>query len=293
MQRFIETVLLPGLASGALFALIAAGFAVLYRVTGVLNFAHGNLVMVAPLGVLIAHDKWGLPQGLAFVIAVLATVMFALIQERIAIRPFLRTSSALPWIVSTLGCAVILGELLAIPYSGEAQSFPYGISPRPIDVFGLTTTRADLALIGAAFVVTGLLGLLYTRTELGLRLAAVAQDLPGATAIGIRSDRMSQIAAGTAGLVAAVTGLLVAPVQLVSSDIGLNYLFYGFVAASLGGLGSLGGALVGGLVVGVASQAAGVYIGSLFVNMALFGGLLVLYLIRPYGFFGRPALRAV
>jgi branched-chain amino acid transport system permease protein len=293
MQRFIETIIMPGLTSGALYALIAAGFALLFRVTGVLNFAHGNLVMVAPMGVLVAHEKWGVPVVAAYFLGIAATLGFALVQERIAIRPFLRSGSALPWIVSTLGCSVILAELLAIPYSGESRSFGHGLSSRPIEVLGLTTTPADLALMGAALVVVGGLGVLHSRTQLGLRLAAVAQDIAGATAIGIRSDRMSQIAAGAAGLVAAVTGLLVAPTQLVSSDLGLSYLFYGFVAASVGGLGSLPGALVGGLVIGIGSQAASVYIGSLFVNLTLFGGLLVLYLIRPHGFFGRPALRAV
>ncbi|HMJ37851.1 MAG TPA: branched-chain amino acid ABC transporter permease [Baekduia sp.] len=293
MHRFLEDVIVPGLSSGALYALIAIGFALLFRVTGVLNFAHGNLVMVAPIGVLVFHEKWGLPVVLAYVLAVVATLTLALVQERIAIRPFLKAGSALPWIVSTLGCSVILAELLAIPFHGESRSFAYGLSARPIHVLGLTTTPADVALISAALVVAALLGLLQSRTDLGLRLAAVSQDLLGATAIGIRSDRMSQIAAGAAAVVAMITGLLVAPSQLVSSDLGLSYLFYGFVAASLGGLGSVPGALLGGMVIGIGSQAAGVYIGSLFVNMTLFGGLLVLYLLRPHGLLGRPALRAV
>lgn len=293
MRRFLEDIIVPGLSTGALYALIAIGFALLFRVTGVLNFAHGNLIMVAPIGVLVFHEKWGLPVVLAYALGLAATLALALLQERVAIRPFLKTGSALPWIVSTLGCSVILAELLAIPYSGQSRSFAYGLSSHPIDVLGLTTSRADVALVCASLLVAGLLGLLHSRTQLGLRLAAVSQDLLGATAIGIRSDRMSQIAAGAAGVVAAITGLLVAPSQLVSSDLGLSYLFYGFVAASVGGLGSVTGALLGGMIIGIGSQAAAVYIGSLFVNMALFGGLLVLYLLRPHGLLGRPALRAV
>lgn len=293
MHRFLETVVVPGLSSGALYALIAIAFALLFRVTGVLNFAQGNLVMFAPISLLVLHEKWGVPVVLAYVLAVAATLAVALLQERVAIRPFLRSGSALPWIVSTLGCSVILAEVLAIPFAGESRSFAYGLSSRPTDVLGLTTTPADLGLMAAAVIVATVLGLLYARTSLGLKLNAVAQDFAGATAIGIRASRMSQVAAGAAALVAAITGLLVAPSQLVSSDLGLAYLFYGFVAASVGGLGSISGALVGGIVIGVGSQAAGVYIGSLFVNMTLFGGLLVLYLIRPHGLFGRPALRAV
>jgi branched-subunit amino acid ABC-type transport system permease component len=245
---FVRTVIVPGLVSGALYALIAVGFAVLFRVTGVLNFAHGTLVMVAPMAVLVMHQKWGLSVAPAYVLAVIVTLLFALIEERIAIRPFLQAGSALPWIVSTLGFSVVLTELL---------------------------------------------GLVYSRTSLGLKLNAVAQDRAGATAIGIRSDRMSQIAAAAAGLVAAATGLLVSSSQLVSSELGITYLFYGFVGASLGGFGSLSGAVIGGMLVGIGAQAASIYIGSLFVNLSLFTGLLIVYLVRPEGLFGRAALRSV
>jgi branched-chain amino acid transport system permease protein len=293
MHRFLQEVFVPGLTSGALYALIAIGFTVLYRVTGVLNFAHGNLVMIAPMGVLVAHVKMGLPVVLAYVLAISATVVVALIEERLAIRPFLHSHNAVPWIVSTLGASVILGELLSIPFQGADQAFPYGFSARPVHVLGLATTPADLAFMIAAILVAASLSLWYARTRLGLMLSATAEDLDGATAIGIRTARMSKIAAATAALVAAVTGLLFAPAHLVSSDLGLEYLFYGFVAASLGGLGSLKGSVVGGFVVGIAAQAGATYLGALYVNLSLFGGLLALYLIRPHGLFGRPALRAV
>jgi branched-chain amino acid transport system permease protein len=290
---FVKTVVIPGLVSGALYALIAVGFAVLFRVTGVLNFAHGTLVMVAPMAVLVMHEKWGLAVAPAFVIAVLVTLAVSLIEERIAIRPFLQAGSALPWIVSTLGFSVILTEFLSIPFSGSSRSFGYGFSPVTRHVLGLNLAPAEIAVIVAAPVIAGLLGLVYSHTSLGLKLNAVAQDRAGATAIGIRSDRMSQIAAAAAGLVAAATGLLIAPTQLVSSELGITYLFYGFVGSSLGGFGSLSGAVIGGFLVGIGAQAASIYIGSLFVNLALFAGLLAVYLVRPDGLFGRSALRSV
>jgi branched-subunit amino acid ABC-type transport system permease component len=290
---FVRTVIVPGLVSGALYALIAVGFAVLFRVTGVLNFAHGTLVMVAPMAVLVMHQKWGLSVAPAYVLAVIVTLLFALIEERIAIRPFLQAGSALPWIVSTLGFSVVLTELLSIPFSGNSQSFGYGFSPITQDIAGIKIAPAEIALIIAAPVIAGLLGLVYSRTSLGLKLNAVAQDRAGATAIGIRSDRMSQIAAAAAGLVAAATGLLVSSSQLVSSELGITYLFYGFVGASLGGFGSLSGAVIGGMLVGIGAQAASIYIGSLFVNLSLFTGLLIVYLVRPEGLFGRAALRSV
>src|SRR4051812_909215 len=116
MHDFLQSVVVPGLSAGALYALIAIGFTVMFRVTGVLNFAHGNLIMLAPLGVLVANDKWGLPVAVAYVLATTATVLIALVEERMAIRPFLHAGSALPWIVSTLGVSVVLAELMTIPY---------------------------------------------------------------------------------------------------------------------------------------------------------------------------------
>jgi branched-chain amino acid transport system permease protein len=290
---FIRTVIVPGLVSGALYALIAVGFAVLFRVTGVLNFAHGTLVMLAPMAVLVLHEKWGIAVAPSYVLAVLVTLAFALVEERVAIRPFLQAGSALPWIVSTLGFSVILSELLSIPFSGNSRSFSYGFSPVTSDILGIKISPAEIAVIIAAPLIAVLLGLVYSRTSLGLKLNAVAQDRAGATAIGIRSDRMSQIAAAAAGLVAAATGLLISSSQLVSSELGITYLFYGFVGASLGGFGSLSGAVIGGFLVGIAAQAASIYIGSLFVNLTLFAGLLAVYLVRPEGLFGRAALRSV
>lgn len=293
-MNFLNSVFIPALALGGLYGLIALGFAVLFRVTGVLNFAHGQLVMLAPLGVLVFHAKAGFPLALAYVLAVVVVVLVALVEERIAIRPFIQSGQQLPWIVSTLGVSVILGELLAIPYSGQSVDFPYGIDAQPVHFLGgLRTTPADASLVGGALVLAAVLHLVYVRTPLGLRMQAVAENLRGAAAIGIDPRRVSQLAAGVAALVAAATGLLLAPTQLVAPSLGLQYTFYGFVAASLGGLGSLGGAVLGGFVVALVTQASGVYVGSLYVNLMVFGALLAVYLVRPYGVFGRPPLRAV
>jgi branched-chain amino acid transport system permease protein len=292
--HFLNTVIIPAFSAGALYALIALGFAVLFRVTKVLNFAHGQLVTLAPLSLLAFHEKAGLPTGLSYLLSLIVVLAVALAEERVAIRPFLQSGRQLPWIVSTLGVSVILGEVLTIPFSGAAQSFSLGLSTAPFHFFGgLVTSWADVALVLTAFVLAGLLAVVYARTRLGLKLQAASEDLQGATAVGIEGRRMSQVAALAAGLVAAITGFALAPTQLVSPALGLNYTFYGFVAASLGGLGSLGGAVLGGFAVGLVSQVSAVYVGSLFVNLLLFGTLLAVYVVRPFGVFGRAPLRAV
>lgn len=292
MQEFIESVLVPGLASGALFGLVAVAFSVVFATTGVVNFAHGQLVMVLPLGVLVAVGA-GIPVWAAYVLGLLLVLVLSLAEERVAIRPFAHSGAALPWILSTLGVSVILAELLAIPYAGESRSYEHGITASSFDLLGIRVSVADLVTIAALVVVVVVISAFYRRTRTGLELRALADDVDGAEAIGISSARASQIAVAIAGGVAAVTGLLVASTQLVSPSLGLSYTFNGFVAMALGGMGSVPGALVGGLLVGVAGQATGLYVGSLFVNLAVFSLLLVVYAVRPHGLFGRPPVREV
>jgi branched-chain amino acid transport system permease protein len=290
---FINNILIPGLTTGATYALIALGFNVLYRTTKVLNFANGALVTAGPMLVIVAENKWSLPIGLGYVIAVLGVMILALVEERVAIRPFLQSGTALPWVLSTLGAAIIFAELLARPYNGQAQPFEHGLSTSPLGIGSLRLSPSNLAIILAPLVLLGLLELLYRRTSLGLRLRAVSEDTDGASAIGVSIGRMSQISAGIAAGIALVTGFALAPTQLINPALGINYTFNGFVAAAIGGLGSLGGGVIGGLVVGVAGQAAAVYVGPLYVNAALLAALIAVYLIKPFGIFGKPPVRGV
>nr|BFE58351.1 branched-chain amino acid ABC transporter permease [Dactylosporangium thailandense] len=292
MHDFLQSVLVPGLSDGAIYGLVAVGFATLFSTTGVINFAHGQMVMLMPMSVLVAMQA-GLPTWLAYVVALVVVVGVALTVEWSAVRPFVQSGQSVTWLLSTLAVSVILAELLAIPYNGESRNFKHGVSARRFDLAGIGISPAELASIAALFVVTGLLVAFYRYTRIGLELRAIADDLDGAEAVGISRARASQIAMTLAALVAAVTGVLVASTQLVTPSLGLSYTFYGFVATAIGGMGSIGGALVGGLIVGVLSQAIGVYVGSLVVNLAVFALLLVVYVIRPHGLFGAAPVRAV
>ncbi|WP_436700526.1 branched-chain amino acid ABC transporter permease [Nocardioides sp. BYT-33-1] len=292
MHDFIQSALIPGLSQGAAYGLMAIGFAVLFATTGVINFAHGQLVMLMPVLVLVVVDA-GLPVWLAFVAAVVALVVVGLAEEWVAVRPFVQSGSSVSWILSTLGVSVILAELVSVPFAGESRAFGHGISSTSFDLLGFRVSWADLAsvlvLAGAALALI----LFFGRTRTGLELRAVAEDLDGAQAIGISKARASQIAMTLSVLIAAVTGILVASTQLVGPALGINYTFYGFVAAAMGGMGSIGGALVGGLTVGVVSQVAGVYLDGLSVNLAVFGLLILVYLVRPHGLFGVAPVREV
>jgi len=283
-MTFLNEVIVPGIASGATYGLFALAFVVLYRATGVLNFAHGQLVMLMPLSVVVLSSKWGLP----------VVPFVALLEERVAIRPFMQGGRALPWILSTLGFSVVLTEVMSIPYHDEAVAFPWGFSARFHSILGgVEVSVANIVTVVIFLVLVGLLMLFDTRTVAGLRLRAVSQDRLGAAALGIAPKTASRLACAMAGGLAAVTGILIASTQLVDPNIGLTVLFSGFIAAAVGGFDSLPGTLVGGMVVGILGQAASTYVGANWVQASLFGVLLIVFVVKPYGLFGRLNVRAV
>lgn len=293
MTDFLNQIAIPGLVRGAIAGLFALGFVVVYRTSRVLNFAHGQLVMLTPLLVLVVTDLWGMPVWLGFVIALAALAAVALLEERIAIRPFIQGGHAMPWILSTLGFSIILAELMSIPFRGIGAQFPWGVPAVAFPVGALVVSWSDIATV-AAFVVLVLLILSFDRwTTAGLRLRAVAEDSDGAAAIGISPSAASRLTFLIAAGVAAVTGLLLGSTQLITGDLGLGLLFGGFVAAALGGLDSVLGTLVGGFIVGLVGQAAGTLLGGAWVQVALFSVLLVVFLARPQGIFGHASVRKV
>lgn len=293
MVKFANDILIPSLVAGALYGLVATGFNVLERTTGVLNFAHGNLITWAPLATVFFVQRFAVTAVVAFFLAVLSVVVLALVEERIAIRPFVQSGRALPWILSTLGFGVILTQLSVLPFAGVAQAFPWHLGYAPLDVGGFQFPPVGLTVISAAVLVGSAISAFYRMTGVGRQLEAVAEDIDGARAIGIHVRRMSQLAAVIAAIVAVITGWVVAPILQVFPELGLLLTFNGFVAAAIGGIGSIEGGLVGGLAVGVLIQTATVYGGSVWVNPALFGALLVVYLVRPTGLLGRRAERLV
>lgn len=293
MTVFLTDIVVPGLVAGSVYALIALGFSVLFRTTGVLNFAQGHLVMTGPMLVLVAVELWGWPVVPAFAFGIASVVVTSLIVERVAVRPFIDSGHSMSWILSTLGASVILGELLSIPFSGTAQAFEWGASANGREVLGVSVSPAQIVIVASALLVVLLLHLLSTQTRLGLRLEAMAADQDGAASLGITPSRMSQAAAVLSGLIALVTGMVLAPTLTVSPSLGFAYTFNGFVAAAIGGLGSVPGALAGGMAVGFASQLASVHLGGLYVNLVLFSLLMAIYFVRPHGLFGRAPLRTV
>jgi branched-chain amino acid transport system permease protein len=288
----LNDVIVPAIVTGCLYGLVATAFNVLERTTRVLNFAHGDLAMWAPMSALVAYSLWHWPAAAAIVFGVVSSLVLGLIIQLVALNPFIGKVTY-TWILTGLGASVILEQLANQPFGGDPQPFPLAFSGNPRSWGPIRISDQSLALIVAAVVVVAGMELLYHRSNFGRRLMVLGQDVEGAQMVGISARRMAYTAMAIAALILAAVGLLIAPVLLVQPTMGFQLTFIGFVAAALGGLGSVHGGAVGGIVVGFVIQIADNYAGGQWTNTCVFGVLLAVYLVRPFGLFGKRPVRAV
>lgn len=295
MTLFLIT-LIAGLAVGSVYGLIAISYAIVFESSGVFNVAQGDLLVAGILTSYFAVVVWQLPQVLALVLVVGVVVLLSLVEERFAVRPVLRRvgSDSISWFISTLAFGLIVST---------AASVIYGHNPvRPIpSPFGDTGFRLGSVVVAprylAAFVlliaVCVLLELFYRRSLLGVAMRAVAEDREVAALRGISINRIGRTAFVIAGLVTGLAAFVVAPIVSADVSVGLVYSLKGFIALAVGGFGSLRGAAIGGLLLGVAEQMFGLYGDPSYEVLA--GLLLVIAVlaISPRGLFNRASAREV
>ena len=293
LSSVANNLLVPGLVAGSIYSLVGLGFCVVERTTRVVNFAHGALIMWCPMAALVADRDWHWPAAGSIALGVVASLVFGLVSERLVIRPFIGRHQQLGWLLAGLGVTVILQQLAFQPFLGQPEQFPIALPSKPITVGGVQLTAQYLLAGGALIVVSILILAFYRFLRIGRELVAVGEDMDGARVGGISVGRASVVASLIAALIAAVTGLVAAPIDLVSPQLGLNLTFVGFVALALGGMGQIAGAICGGLIVGLIEQAAAVYLAQNLQNTALFTILVLVYLVKPSGLFGRSEVRQV
>jgi branched-chain amino acid transport system permease protein len=283
----------PTVIYGCLYSLVATSFNIMEKSTRVLNFATGYLIMWAPMAALVFTIRFHLPAAAGIALGIVFSIILALLVELVSVRPFIGQNHSLSWILSTWGASVILGQLAISPFQGQIEPFPTSLSLNPIRGLRAAISAQDLLLAGLTLLVAGAVYVLYRKTRLGLMMTAVAEDFEGARAIGISPARMSSASAGISALVGAIAGLAFAPILLVYPDLGGTLTFPGFVAAALGGLGSISGGFIGAFAVGAIIQLAAVLNLSSWSDAALFGTLLAVFLLKPTGLFGSPIPRQV
>jgi len=278
---------IAGVAAGCVYALVALGFVLIYKATEVVNFAQGELMMLGGFaGLALAAAGWPWPLALAG--AALGGALAGRLVERAALRP-LAGQPHIPVVMTTLGVGFMLqgGVLMAPGWGAETHALPTPFAGRTVALAGATVAADHLLVIG----VTALLGLalfaFFRFARAGKALAATAQNPLGARLVGIPLARMHGLAWALAAGLAAAAGVLLAPITFVHAHMGLIGL-KALPAAVIGGFGSVPGAVLGGLLLGLVESFAGFYAPDGVKDVAAHALVLAVLLLRPAGLFGKP-----
>jgi branched-chain amino acid transport system permease protein len=274
-------VILSGLAIGAIYGLVGMGFAVAFYVTRVINFAQGQLLMIAVM-VTTAVTSAGLPAVVAIVVGVLVSGVFGALTYVLAVRPVLAFDRfSFAWLVSTLGAATILESGAAIIWGPTSRGFPLLLHRYTVHIGSATLTVQELAAIVVAVAAVAAFELVRRRTWFGKLGMAIAEDPEMASAIGANTALVALAAFTAAGLLAGVAGVLVGPITYANPYLGSTYGISGFVALMVGGIERPAASMVGGLLLGVLSQAANTLINSQASDWFPFLIVVVVLLVNP------------
>src|SRR5467141_4022784 len=293
MDIFIQQVV-SGLATGGIYASLALALVMIYQATDVVNFAQGEMAMFS------TYLAWSMLQaGLPYWVTFCATVTIAfvggLLVERIVIRP-VEGQPILTIVIVTLGLLVIFNSVAGWIYSYIQKPFPSPFPPKPLRIGNIVFGAHDLGAIGITLVVLTLLFLFFRFTTLGLAMRAAAQNPVSSRLCGIRVSWMLGLGWGLAAAFGAVAGMMVAPVVFLDPNMMAGILIYAFASATLGGFTSPGGAVLGGLIVGVIENLVGTYVHFIGTELKLTVALaliLVVLVFKPSGLFGRAAVHRV
>ena len=285
-------ILVSGTATGAIYALAALGFTLLWQAAGVINFSQGEFVML-PAFAMLFGIAFGLPLWLAFLVAcVLAAIVLGLGFKR-AIADRLMGHGVIPLVIATLGVSIAVKSIVRAGYSAEAHPVPSPFPGGILSIGGINVSYADIGtLVMAGAIVIGLQAFL-NRTVTGRAMQAVAQNTESARVLGIDVRRMVLYVFGINAVLAVVTALLIAPTYLAKFDMGDSIGQKAFFAAIIGGFNQTRGALLGGVLIGVLENLVGFYVSPAYkegVALALF---LAVILFRPEGLLGKAEERKV
>jgi len=282
MISLLQTVI-GGLSIGAVYALVAMGFSIVYRTMGLVNFAHADVVMVGAYVTVTFFLTAKLPFGVSLLLAVLLTGTLGLVIERI-LRP-LESKDLNLMLIGTIGFGIVLESLAILVWGSFGTAVPTPIPNVPINVGGLIITTYQLMILVMSAAVMVLLYLFLDRTKLGTAMQAAAMDRVAATAMGVNVGSANALAFAIGSSIAAVAGALVGPLLYVSPGMGASIGIKGFAAAILGGFGNIPGAILGGLIIGLIEAFASRQL-SAYSDLITFVVFALAMMVRQTGIFG-------
>ncbi|TQF77861.1 branched-chain amino acid ABC transporter permease [Elioraea sp. Yellowstone] len=290
MDQLLQFVF-SGLTVGAVYALVALGFTLIYNASDVINFAQGEFVMLGGMVTVFAVAA-GMPLPLAALVAIAVAVATGLALHRLAIEPA-RGASAVTLIIVTIGASILIRGLAQMVFDRQFHALPAFTGEEPIRVLGASILPQSLWVLGGAAAIVLALWLFMERTLLGKAVRATAANRLAARLVGIDTTLVLALAFGISGAIGAIAGILITPITLTSFAVGTLLALKGFAAAMLGGMGNPVGAVVGGLALGLLESLAAGFISSTYKDAVAFLVILGVLFVLPQGLFGRRAVERV
>jgi branched-chain amino acid transport system permease protein len=288
MGRFLQVVV-DGIADGSIYGALALALVLIFRSTGIVNFAQGEMAMFSTFVAWGLHDG-GQPLWLALLGAFAVSFLGGMAIERVVIRP-VEGGRPLNLVIVTLGLFILVNAAAGWIWGFANRGFPRIFPSGTVGLGGVALSVESLGIIAVLLAVVGLLWLLFQRTKLGLAMRAAAQDPDSSRLVGIRVGRLLMFGWGLAALLGALAGVLVAPRLFLDVNLMGGVLVYAFAGAALGGFDSPLGAVVGSWIIGVTENLAGTYVGVVGADLKVLVPLAVIFvvlLVRPSGLFGAP-----
>jgi branched-chain amino acid transport system permease protein len=281
----IAQTLLSGLTTGAIYALVALGFAIIYNASHVINFAQGEFVMIGGMAAAVFVET-GLPLPLSIVLAIGIAVLAGFLLEKLAIEPA-RGASVVTLIIITIGASILLRGLAALVWDKKIHPLPAFSGEAPIAIGGATLLPQTLWVLGVTVATVAALWWFFNRTLAGKAILAVSHNRLAAQLMGISVRRVLLVSFGLSAALGALAGVLIAPISFTAWDIGVMLGLKGFAAAILGGLGSGPGAIAGGLALGLVEALGAGYLSSAYKDVFAFVIILAALVFLPDGLAGR------
>jgi len=284
-------VLVIGVLLGGIYGLVALGLNLIFGVIRIVNFAHGELVMLGMYGAYLAYSLLGLDAYVSILVVVPALFVVGLVVYRLVLQP-LRGESSMQ-IFATFALVIIFQNVVLAVTRGEGYSVPSRIAGHTLELGDVRVTVSRLAILAAVTLAAVGLHLFLQRTMVGKSIRAVTQDRQAARLMGINVERTFMITFGVGSALAGLAGVLLAPIYTLSPGIGGNFILAAFAVVVLGGLGSVAGAYAGGMIVGIVEAFAGYYIDPELKQAIWFLIFLAVLIVRPSGLFGQPGAEEI
>jgi len=280
-----------GLATGCIYSLVALGFVLIYKATEMVNFAQGDLLMLGAFVAVMLMVKFGLSYWLAFVLTIAIMAAFSYSLDAIVLRRVIGQPQ-FSVVMLTIGLGFIFRAAATMIWGAEPLNFPAPFGASVLAIHGVVISDVSVSIVGGTVVLCATLWAFFRFSKMGVAMQAASQNQLAAYYMGIPVKRVFSLIWAISGGVAAVAGILVAPLTLVDNSMGTLGL-KAFAAAVLGGFGSIPGALIGGVLIGMIEQVCGAYFIDSSKDIAAYATLLLVLLFRPQGLFGAVGRKKV